>query len=171
MTLGRDFRRDSSHKLCIHVRRGDFERTRFTLSTAEFIEPATTAIFYYLRKKQGIRGDISLVIFGADDDFVETLQPNMDLFNVVYRPSLPTRGHDQAFAHQFCDSILLSSSGSTFGWWIAYLLPEETPVFYNENVVKNRSLNERDFNNFYPKQWKRISVEENATISIFLDYE
>jgi hypothetical protein len=66
-------------------------------------------------------------------------------------------------AINYCNSFLLSSSGSTFGWWIAYLLPEKTPVFFNNKITRTgekrgKSQWEEDQ---YPSEWISIHVENS----------
>jgi hypothetical protein len=40
-------------------------------------------------------------------------------------------------AINYCNSIILTAPGSTFAFWLAYLLPDEAPVFYNDEITKN----------------------------------
>nr|CAD2207572.1 unnamed protein product [Meloidogyne enterolobii] len=42
------------------------------------------------------------------------------------------RGHDMCFAITICNSLLLTASSSTYGWWIGYLLKKENAkVFFD----------------------------------------
>ena len=61
-------------------------------------------------------------------------------------------------AVNYCNSFLLSSSGSTFGWWVAYLLPEKTPVFFN-NKVSRSGDEDRYKEDQFPSEWISIHVE------------
>ena len=63
-------------------------------------------------------------------------------------------------AINFCNSFLLSSSGSTFGWWMAYLLPDKVPVFFNSQVEKSgmKYGKGRWEEDVFPKEWIAINV-------------
>ncbi|KAI6171260.1 hypothetical protein M3Y97_01051200 [Aphelenchoides bicaudatus] len=68
---------------------------------------------------------------------------------------------DMAFGIRHCDYFLLTSSGSTFGWWIAYLLPDnkQRNVFYRSLFFKKEHLywfNTFTENDFVPIQWNRL---------------
>jgi hypothetical protein len=58
--------------------------------------------------------------------------------------------------------MLLTASGSTFGWWMTYLMPKGSYVFYNSQVSDNGNFTKdiHDYDLFLP-EWIRITVEDN----------
>uniref|UniRef100_A0A914Y9U8 Uncharacterized protein n=1 Tax=Panagrolaimus superbus TaxID=310955 RepID=A0A914Y9U8_9BILA len=61
-----------SHKLCVHVRRGDFFYEPWPLETRmDFVNPALEHI--YDRLKDGLINDISLLIIGNDKNFISNM--------------------------------------------------------------------------------------------------
>lgn len=40
----------------------------------------------------------------------------------IYRLPLSSRGVDLHFAGSYCDSLLITASGSTFAWWMAFFM-------------------------------------------------
>lgn len=68
------------------------------------------------------------------------------------------------FGSAFCDSIVLSASGSTFGWWMAYFSQKAT-VFYNGQMTRFKEsmltyVNDYDF---FPPNWIKL-IAENGTV-------
>ena len=61
-------------------------------------------------------------------------------------------------AVNYCNSFLLSSSGSTFGWFMAYLLPEKTPVFFNNKVSRSEDDRYRHKEDQFPSEWISIHL-------------
>ena len=151
------FSSDASHKLCVHIRRGDFLNHEQMESRTDFIEPAISFLHSNLTRK-GI-SNISLIFLGTDYTFAEDLKFNRTVFSAVHIPRLGSRGEDLHFGIRFCDTLLISASGSTFAWWIGYLLPEGTQVFYNAQVSKNRNY-VKDFYDFdfFPPDWNMLEL-------------
>ena len=65
------FQNDRSHKLCAHIRRGDFIPDLMYESTEEFTVPAIHFAFDYLQN-QG-HENISMVFIGNDHEFIKNL--------------------------------------------------------------------------------------------------
>ncbi|TKR88898.1 hypothetical protein L596_013070 [Steinernema carpocapsae] len=60
-------------------------------------------------------------------------------------------------ARKVCNSIILTASTSTYGMWIAQMLPAGSPVFYNGKASKRgRTEFDRFAQEFYPKHWIEI---------------
>ena len=67
----------------------------------------------------------------------------------------------------YCNSILLTSSGSTFGFWIAYLLPDNSTVFYNNKISKNNDYVKDKWDyDWFLKEWIPIKVENGVARKI-----
>lgn len=66
-----------------------------------------------------------------------------------------------------CDSMLLTASGSTFGWWMAYLLAEEkqSNVYYNIQASKDMTFGKDvyDYDSYLP-EWNRLRLLANGTV-------
>jgi membrane protein YqaA with SNARE-associated domain len=64
-------------------------------------------------------------------------------------------------AISYCNSIVLSSSASTFGWWMGYLLKnEDAKVFYNNKISKKNDHTKDKFTqDIFLEDWISIEVE------------
>ncbi|KAI6190825.1 putative glycosyltransferase C06E1.7 [Aphelenchoides bicaudatus] len=98
----------SSHKMCVHTRLGDFKQHFLLESTYNFTNPALEFTARYLKAK------ISLILLGLDDDFIKQIQIPQDLFAKQYAPKPLNRTADLYFGSRYCDSLLITASGSTF---------------------------------------------------------
>jgi hypothetical protein len=72
-----------------------------------------------------------------------------------------------ASAH--CDLFLLTSPGSTFGWWLSYLVNDQNQVYYLDRFFKPEFLSDylADFQeeDYFPPAWKRLNVLEHGIFS------
>uniref|UniRef100_A0A7E4UVL9 L-Fucosyltransferase n=1 Tax=Panagrellus redivivus TaxID=6233 RepID=A0A7E4UVL9_PANRE len=159
------FKDDKSHKTCIHVRRGDFIKHENLETRPDFLLPAMTLVTNHLRANRSV-SDISLVFIGIEGPYLASLNFTRSNYNKIYRASLKSRGEDMYFGVKYCDSILLSASASTFGWWIAYLASPTVPVFYNGQVGKDRNKYPKDHRDFdqFPPEWQKLELI-NGTVS------
>uniref|UniRef100_A0A7E4VLL0 L-Fucosyltransferase n=1 Tax=Panagrellus redivivus TaxID=6233 RepID=A0A7E4VLL0_PANRE len=135
------FGNDKSHKFCVHIRRDDFLQHRNLESRTYFVVPAVLRVFKFLQRESGVH-NVSAVFIGAKPDFWDALNVTQNFsphFDTVYNARLSSRGEDMAFGATYCDSFLISASGSTFGWWMAYLGNTAMPVFYNGQAFPNGS--------------------------------
>uniref|UniRef100_A0A7E4ZUP0 Alpha-(1,6)-fucosyltransferase n=1 Tax=Panagrellus redivivus TaxID=6233 RepID=A0A7E4ZUP0_PANRE len=154
------FGTDKNHKMCVHVRRGDFITDKYNLEThKEFLLPAMTFVESHLRETKNI-DDVSIVFIGIEIDFLSELGLS-ESEKHIYRASAKTRGEDLYFGTRYCDSIVLTASGSTFGWWISYLSPDSVPVYYNDRVSKVQNYSKQVFpeDNFL-HSWHRIGFRD-----------
>lgn len=75
------------------------------------------------------------------------------------------------FASNYCDIFLMSSPGSTFGWWLAYLMDDQKQdrVFYLTRFFKPEFLKQhlKDFSeeDFFYSKWQRLNTVGNLTFS------
>ncbi|KAF7626011.1 hypothetical protein Mgra_00009815 [Meloidogyne graminicola] len=70
-----------------------------------------------------------------------------------------TRGEELCLAHIVCDSFLHSAPLSTFGFWMAYLLKENTPVFTIHKQIKMHPFYFDTVNNL-PPEWFQIEEKD-----------
>ncbi|KAF7640509.1 hypothetical protein Mgra_00000332 [Meloidogyne graminicola] len=126
----------SSHKFCVHTRRGDFGPPKWPMharTEKNFTENAIKFILGYLHEKYKIL-NISIVLLGEDKDFLRELNISQEQRNKIYIPKAMNRGEDMCFGIWACDSLLLTASSSTYAWWIGYLLEQTNAkhkIFHN----------------------------------------
>uniref|UniRef100_A0A914Y6E3 L-Fucosyltransferase n=1 Tax=Panagrolaimus superbus TaxID=310955 RepID=A0A914Y6E3_9BILA len=157
------FGNDIFHKLCIHIRRGDFIKHEQLESREEFVEPAIRFLHQNFTQK-GL-SNISLIFLGTDHAFIKNLKFNQSLFNSVYHPILKSRGEDMYFGIRYCNTLLITASGSTFAWWIGYLMPEGSQIFYNTQIGKNRTY-PKDYYDFdiFPSDWNMLELNRSSKV-------
>uniref|UniRef100_A0A914EC85 L-Fucosyltransferase n=1 Tax=Acrobeloides nanus TaxID=290746 RepID=A0A914EC85_9BILA len=58
-----------------------------------------------------------------------------------------------------CDSMIMTASGSTFGWWISYLMPDNATIFYNSQITDyaNFTKDIHDYDIFLD-EWIKLTV-------------
>ncbi|KAE9547006.1 hypothetical protein FO519_009782, partial [Halicephalobus sp. NKZ332] len=156
------FKKDNSHKLCAHVRRGDFIRDLMLESKENFTIPAIDYAFNYVKEKIN-NSDISIVFIGNDHDFIKNLSIEEVGFKNIYIPEPKPRGEDMCFGINYCDSMIMTASGSTFAWWISYLMKPGSLIFYNSQVTDHGSFTKdiHDFDTFLP-DWIMLTVENGT---------
>ncbi|KAI6223479.1 hypothetical protein M3Y95_00894500 [Aphelenchoides besseyi] len=112
------FQDDTSHKFCVHQRTGDFKKHFLLESRLNFTNPAVSFVFEELVKTYK---KVSIVLLGLDTEFIDSIAIPLKARS-VYKPQNMTRYMDLHFGSTQCDSLLLTASGSTFGWWIGFRL-------------------------------------------------
>ncbi|KAL3093257.1 hypothetical protein niasHS_005152 [Heterodera schachtii] len=147
----------SSHKLCVHNRLSDFIQSgwasdfMFTLRSIEYI----------INELKPKYGGISVLLLGAEKDFLHKIQQNLNktLYTKMYIPESSSRGEDLAFATIACNSMLITAPASTFSWWMAYLMPDNSPIYYSAHLEKTY----RGKDNFL-KEWIPLRLIDGKTI-------
>jgi hypothetical protein len=77
-----------------------------------------------------------------------------------------------AFAVQYCSTIILTMSRSTFGWWMAYLSANAT-IYYNNHTenggqtleeIQSRLIDNYQWirDDYFPPEWIALSVNETS---------
>ena len=160
------FKSDTSHKMCVHIRRTDFiKHPSIRETTKEFLIPAMRAVREYILQKYSLQ-NISLIFFTDDEEFVDSLEFPKDDYFKVYRPQLPSRGAVLHFASKYCDSLIISAGSSTFAAWMGLLMSKEKDIFYNRLSSKKYKYNEVPLvpNERLPKYWKMLELDEDNKI-------
>uniref|UniRef100_A0A0K0DPV4 P4Hc domain-containing protein n=1 Tax=Angiostrongylus cantonensis TaxID=6313 RepID=A0A0K0DPV4_ANGCA len=76
------------------------------------------------------------------DDFIKTTWMN-DLKHCCFqqiRFSLDAEGVDFYLASKVCGAMLITAPTSTFGWWLAFFIPNQDAVFYSND---NRRMGDK----------------------------
>ena len=63
----------------------------------------------------------------------------------------------------YCDGMIMTASGSTFGWWISYLMKPEAPIFYNSQITDNADFT-KDIHDFdiFPSEWIKLTAKNGT---------
>ncbi|GMR62806.1 hypothetical protein PMAYCL1PPCAC_33001, partial [Pristionchus mayeri] len=114
--------RDAEHIICVHSRRGDyFTSGLHKPSNSEFLLGATDFVHMNSNTKS------TLILLIGDDliwqrEMAEKLQETGKYAMVLPRlQSVSSPVTDWHVSRKFCDTVILTASSSTFGWWLAYL--------------------------------------------------
>nr|CAD2150078.1 unnamed protein product [Meloidogyne enterolobii] len=125
------FSNDTSYKICVHTRVGDFKGNGETKieEINRVMESLQKFLKNYLRQNNA---KFSLLLFGTDLKFLKTIKINKSKINKIYfiLEANMTRGEELNFASQNCDIFISTAPTSTFAFWMAYLMPENRPIFY-----------------------------------------
>uniref|UniRef100_A0A1I7SA15 L-Fucosyltransferase n=1 Tax=Bursaphelenchus xylophilus TaxID=6326 RepID=A0A1I7SA15_BURXY len=165
------FKGDRSHKLCIHLR--DFEKGRFKKSNVTWTFEAAKFIIQHLKTQHNIE-NISVVVFSDNKNYSQTIAEqlvNEGSISKAYAPTGMNRGTEMVLGQTKCQSMILTTIGSTFGWWMAYFMEEEAQkrVFYSEHFFEpgqyHRNVIKDMEKNYIRPEWKRIR-SENGTFHL-----
>uniref|UniRef100_A0AC35EZ86 L-Fucosyltransferase n=1 Tax=Panagrolaimus sp. PS1159 TaxID=55785 RepID=A0AC35EZ86_9BILA len=157
------FQADTSFKLCAHVRRGDFLTDIMLESKEDFTVPAINYAYQYLINKG--HENISMLFIGNDLPFVKNLPIQNVGFQHIYTPESRIRGEDMCLGINYCDAMIMTASGSTFGWWISYLMKPNSTIFYNAQITDNADFT-KDIHDFdiFPKEWIMLSLKDGKAV-------
>ncbi|KAH7721226.1 Protein Y71H2AM.14 b [Aphelenchoides avenae] len=149
------------HALCIHIRRGDFIAHEFLESTKEFVEAAVEFVVKREMEKN-TSTQFKAILLGQDEGFMKSLTFPLASDEVHIHGSL-RRGSDLYFGSHYCDSIIISASGSTFAFWMSYL-NQHASVFYNGQVTDDPQkmlsfVKDRDM---FPEEWIRLMLRNGT---------
>ncbi|KAK6754720.1 hypothetical protein RB195_013605 [Necator americanus] len=140
-----------SNLMCVHIRRTDF----VGMKVATDMMTTVNAAFSIARR----RNLSQFMIFGDDQKFMLELskmiadQGNWNENAVLI--SNFTEAMDIYVASRMCNSFLITAVTSTFGWWLAFFIPNQDAVFYlpdkrpQNDKVPNREL--------FMKSWQEYS--------------
>lgn len=151
----------TNHRLCVHIRRGDFIASSLHMESRENF--TVWAVRHVIDEK--LKGEnVTVILFG--NDRIWSLKITEKYFNstrmqgyVTNTISSTTPAVDFAFVRHNCDSVILTASASTFGWWSAFLAGPQKNIYYNSVFSKpngvERELNATDF--FLP-EWIPLTM-------------
>lgn len=161
--------------LCVHTRRYDFISAEAHLPSPEdFTEAATKHIALSLFEKT--QQNVTIIFFGDDRPWMrERVQRLITVLNFSVLVEDITKSSrdskrtpfpsaiDFAFSRNHCDSVLITASASTFGWFIAYMAKPNATVYYNERIAKPGKSLPHVFADFFPSHWIPLKDENLET--------
>ncbi|KAI6224182.1 hypothetical protein M3Y95_00855900 [Aphelenchoides besseyi] len=162
------FDSDNSIKICAHMRRGDFNGGHPLLPTEEaFLIPAMKFLIKSVMNNQ-TTPNVDVLLLSDDIYYANDIREKikkLELTDKVYVSRDLNRIENLNLGARHCDYMLVSSSGSTFGWWMAYLMPDEKQqnVYYNslffkpEHTGQAAGFHEGDF---FPSEWNRLVLNK-----------
>ncbi|KAI6171257.1 hypothetical protein M3Y97_01050900 [Aphelenchoides bicaudatus] len=158
---------DKSPKICAHIRRSDFFNGGHPLLPS--YEPFTSKALDYLAttvSKEKKVDKVSFLLLNDDIDFTNNaakqVKKNSHVKNIFTTKNFKPI-EDMGVAIRHCDYFLLTSSGSTFGWWIAYLMPDSKQQNTN-HVPLFKTFSEIEF---FPPEWNRL-VHDVKSDAVFV---
>ncbi len=112
---------------------------------------------------------ISTILIGNDQKFATQLFANYSdkITTIIFNSSKENVTYDLAFASRHCNSIILTASASTFGFWMAYLSTNAT-IYYNYDFSKIGGI-EKEFvrDDFFPPNWTPLLFDvDNGNVTI-----
>jgi hypothetical protein len=72
-------------------------------------------------------------------------------------------GEDFVFATMFCDSLLITAPESTYSFFIAYFMPDDSQIFYNSHMALCYDEDK------FPREWvglKLITTDDDGVYVI-----
>jgi hypothetical protein len=81
----------------------------------------------------------------------------------VYIPGIKNRGVDLYFSTNYCDALLITAPTSTFAWWIGFLMPEGSPIYYYNCQRECKHITKKDY---FPPNWLPLQVNLAGNIEI-----
>uniref|UniRef100_A0A914E6W2 Uncharacterized protein n=1 Tax=Acrobeloides nanus TaxID=290746 RepID=A0A914E6W2_9BILA len=98
-----------------------------------------------------------------DTQFINNITVDAKQYTAIYRSKPLERGEDLYLGCNYCDSILLTSSISTFGFWMSYLKTTRGYVFYNSQQRKAKPhISDWDAFHWYPIDWIMLTQNKKT---------
>ncbi|GMT08965.1 hypothetical protein PFISCL1PPCAC_262 [Pristionchus fissidentatus] len=159
----------SDHKLCVHSRRGDFLHTyHAAYSDTNFTLPAIQFVINKLNSSV----ERPLVIMIGDDlewqtEITQLLKKSsIDSVLLPRSKEINSPIIDWQFSEMYCDTVLLTGSASTFGWWLAHVSKGQK-VYYNSVYQKKKRFGDMFIpEDFFPPYWISLKLERSQISQI-----
>ncbi|CCD65235.1 L-Fucosyltransferase [Caenorhabditis elegans] len=162
----------NTHVNCVHVRKGDFQAVGFATADLKFVR---SAIRFIEKKEKPKNLKQVAVLFGDNLEFLKSVindyifsnQTPHKKTNSTHFISQNMPADDLIYSKNHCDSVLISSPHSTFGWWIGYF-SKGNKVYYmdiretNDRVYRHGQLLPYDY--FLPHWTPLKYASDNATV-------
>lgn len=108
------------------------------------------------RKKLG-KWSPKLLMLGEEKAFLSELasHPSVAARETHISGDL-SRAEEMCFAIFNCDSLLITAPMSTFGFWIGFLMQDNSPIYYIANSIDTKQSPQKREN--FPPEWHPIVV-------------
>ncbi|KAI6237950.1 hypothetical protein M3Y95_00319100 [Aphelenchoides besseyi] len=163
------FDNDNSVKVCVHMRNGDFYDPNHPLlpSDESFLLAAVKFLTDSIRHNHS-NTNIDVLLLSSEFEYANDIKEKIKRLNVTNKILMArelNRIENINLAARHCDYMLLTCSGSTFGWWMSYLMPVEKQknVYYNSVLFKpNHRSKANSFHegDFFPAAWNRLVLNK-----------
>uniref|UniRef100_A0A915BAU5 L-Fucosyltransferase n=1 Tax=Parascaris univalens TaxID=6257 RepID=A0A915BAU5_PARUN len=151
----------TNHRLCTHIRRGDFIASPLHMESREDF---TVWAVRHVTDEKLKETNVTVVLFGNDrtwslnvaGKYFNNTRMRLYVTNAI-RSATPAV--DFAFVQYNCDSVILTASASTFGWWTAFLAGPHKNIYYNTVFSKPNGI-EKELNvtDFFPPEWIPLTM-------------
>ncbi|VDP02259.1 unnamed protein product [Heligmosomoides polygyrus] len=113
--------------MCVHIRRSDFVQ----LHVASDLHDSVGDVIRIAERQDFDK----FIIFGDDTDFMRRMAEAIEMQRNGIRKSRArfstnTEGVDFYIASRACGAMLITAPTSTFGWWLAFFIPNQEAVYY-----------------------------------------
>ncbi|EYC08327.1 hypothetical protein Y032_0066g3702 [Ancylostoma ceylanicum] len=140
-----------SNSMCIHIRRTDFIERNISTDMMITVRAAND-----IARKKNIS---HFMIFGDDKDFMRNMsrviveeghwQANAALIS-KFDDSM-----DLYAASRLCRAFLITAVTSSFGWWLAFFIPDQTAVYYLPDTRQHGD--KKPSKELFLKSWNKYS--------------
>uniref|UniRef100_A0A914KKE1 Uncharacterized protein n=1 Tax=Meloidogyne incognita TaxID=6306 RepID=A0A914KKE1_MELIC len=127
-------------------------------SSSLYLTEQLIAFIYKTLKKR--TKNISIVLIGRDTNFLNMVKGIEEL--PIYISEIRNRGVELNFAISNCNSLLITASTSKEAWWIGYLMPEGSPIYYNNCLgIDCKIIFKKDY---FPPEWLPLTTDYQGNI-------
>ncbi|KAI6185780.1 hypothetical protein M3Y98_00061600 [Aphelenchoides besseyi] len=166
------FGNNNSVNICVHMRSGDFNNPKHPLLPTDdtFLLAAVEFLSNSITQNQSNQ-NVDVLLLSSEFKYASDIKEKIKRLNVTNKILMArelNRIENINLAARHCNYMLLTCSGSTFGWWMSYLMPEEKQqnVYYNSLLFKSHhqstaaTFYEEDF---FPSAWNRLVLNKEKT--------
>lgn len=136
--------------MCVHIRRSDFVQ----LHVASDLHDSVGDVIRIAERQDFDK----FIIFGDDTDFMRRMAEAIEMQRNGIRKSRArfstnTEGVDFYIASRACGAMLITAPTSTFGWWLAFFIPNQEAVYYRGSD-KRRMVDKVPQKDLFLSSWK-----------------
>ncbi|KJH49629.1 hypothetical protein DICVIV_04239 [Dictyocaulus viviparus] len=144
---------ERTNMLCLHIRMTDFIVRNISTDTQKTTEAAND-----IANKNDI---LRFIIFGDDQDFMRRLSKEIIQHGKWKTDAVIVSQFNEVtdlyVASQVCRSFLITAVTSTFGWWLAFFVPNQKSVFYmSDNRAHADKVPSKEL---FLSTWQKYDVE------------
>jgi hypothetical protein len=68
-----------------------------------------------------------------------------------------------SFAITNCNALIITAPTSTYAWWIGYLMPDDSPIYYYNCYKECSHITKKDV---FPEQWLPLTINFKGEIEV-----